>query len=129
MPIVSIDVRDGDPTVQVSGQHRGTVTATFADGRVVNRNLRAAGADDWLAQLAGVSTLIQAETEQRDAQSAVNLDTEIAAKGEASEAQVAVAYVRQAWEEAKATDGYILSQRLIRGVIITAGRWKRFSPF
>ena len=111
MPIVSIDVRDGDPTVQASGQHRGTVTATFADGREVSRNLRAADADAWMDMVATISSRIQSDTEISDAVASVNPDTEVAESGEASQAQAAVAYLRAAWSEEEALDGYLLLER------------------
>lgn len=61
MPITSIDVRDGDPTVQASGQHRGTVAATFDDGRIVERHIRAADADEWNDLVASMSAAMQAQ--------------------------------------------------------------------
>ena len=120
MPIVSIDVRDGDPTIQANGQHRGTVAATFADGRIVERSLRAADADAWNDLIAGISAEIQAKQEVQDAEAGVSSDDEIVAGGEASVEQRAVAYLRAAWGQELARDAYLLFDkfndfRLARG--------------
>jgi len=120
MPIVSIDVRDGDPTIQASGEHRGTVTATFADGRIVERNLRAPDADAWNDKIAAISAEIQAQQEVSDADSGVSPDAEVVANGEASIEQRAVAYLRRAWQEENCRDAYLLFDkfndfRLARG--------------
>lgn len=111
MPIISIDVRDGDPTVQASGQHRGTVAATFSDGRIVERNIRAADLDAWNDKVAAISAEIQTQMEKRDAEDAVQTDTEVGANKEASIQQTAVAYLRVAWDTEQAYDAYLLFSR------------------
>jgi len=111
MPIVSIDVRDGDPTVQSSGQHRGTVSATFTDGRIEERNVRAANLDEWNDKIAAISDLIQEQVEKQDAEDSVDPETEVSAEGEASLAQAAVAYLRAAYREDQAYDAYLLFSR------------------
>ena len=108
MPIVSIDVRDGDPTVQASGQHRGTVDATFDDGRVVSRNFRAPDLDAWNDLVAAAQATIQAQQEVQDAEDGVGPDTEVTAHKEASIEQRAVAYLRRAWQEENCRDAYLL---------------------
>lgn len=112
MPIVSIDVRDGDPTVQASGQHRGTVAATFSDGRIIERNIRAADLDDWNDTVAAQSTEMQAKMEEQDAQSAVDPEAPVAGEGEASVAQTCVAYIHQAANTEQAYDAWLLYDRI-----------------
>jgi len=111
MPIISIDVRDGDPTVQASGQHRGTVAATFSDGRIIERNIRAADSNEWNDKIAAISDLIQEQVEKQDAERSVDPETEVAAEGEASIAQAAVAYLQAAMREEQAYDAYLLMAR------------------
>jgi hypothetical protein len=55
MPAIGQQTRPGDPTVQVSGQHRGTVDVTFDDGRIVTMNYRAVDLADWNTKEAGAS--------------------------------------------------------------------------
>ena len=112
MPIVSIDVRDGDPTVQASQQHRGTVAATFDDGRVIERNLRAPDLDAWNDLIASMNAVIQSQMEERDAEEAVTPDEDVASNKEASIAQTCIAYMRQAWQAETAYDAYALYARI-----------------
>ena len=77
MPVQSVDVRDGDPTVQVTGEHRGTVTVTFTDGRVVDRSLRAPNADAWADLIANIAAKVQQQQSEADANDAVEQDQEI----------------------------------------------------
>ena len=56
MPVQSVDVRDGDPTIQASGEHRGTVTVTFADGRVRDISVRAPDTEPELKEAACETT-------------------------------------------------------------------------
>lgn len=111
MPIVSVDVKDGDPAVQANGEHRGTVVATFSDGRTVERRLRAPDLNAWNDLLAAISATIQTEQSERDAQASVAADGEVAPYLEASSKQVAVAYLRNAWEKEQAYDAYLLFDR------------------
>ena len=123
MPITSIDVRDGDPTIQASGQHRGTVTATFDDGRIVSRNLRAEDANAWNDLIASIGIEIQAQQEKQDAVNSVDPDAEVAASQEASIAQAAVAYLRAAWQEELAPDAYLLFARFANYVSNNGYTW------
>lgn len=123
MPIVSVDVRDGDPTVQASGQHRGTVTATFDDGRIIERNLRAPDANSWNDLVANIGAEIQAQMERRDAEEAVSPDAEVAANKESSIAQVAVAYLRSAWNDEQAYDAYLKLARFANYVTNNGYTW------
>jgi hypothetical protein len=123
MPIVSIDVRDGDPTIQTSGQHRGTIAATFDDGRIVERNIRAADADEWNDLVASIGIEMQAKQEQQDAANSVDPESEVAASQEASIAQAAVAYLRAAWQEELAPDAYLLFARFNNYVINKGYTW------
>jgi len=112
MPITSVDVRDGDPTIQASGQHRGTVTGTFDDGRILERNLRTPDSDTWNDKVAAQSAEMQATMEKRDAEDAVTPDEDVAANKEATIAQTCVAYIRQAWNEETAYDAHALYARI-----------------
>lgn len=111
MPITSIDVRDGDPTIQATGEHRGTVECTFADGRIVQRNLRAPDANAWQDKVANIGAEVQDQMELQDADAGVDPDEEVVAGGEASIEQRAVAYLRGAWGEENARDAYLLFDR------------------
>ena len=71
MPVVSTDVRDGDPTVQASGQHRGSVTCTFDDGRIIQLNLRAPDLDAWNDAVANAANQAEDQMTRRDAGEAV----------------------------------------------------------
>ena len=122
MPIITIDVRDGDPTIQESGQHRGTVTATFDDGREVSRNLRAADADAWNDLIAGISAVIQAQMEVRDAEDAIDSGADVVANKEASIAQTCVAYIREAWNAETAHEAWLLYAR-INTYVLAHSNW------
>lgn len=126
MPVLSVDVRAGDPTVQASGQHRGTVDVTFDDGRVITLNLRAPDLDSWNDAVANAGAQAQAQMERRDAEEAVG-DQDIAANKEASIAQSAIAYIRSAWNEPQAYDAYLLFDR-INTFITNNGGWATVKP-
>ena len=70
MPVQTVDVRDGDPTIQASGQHRGTVDVTFDDGRIITLHLRAPDLDGWNDAVAAAGATAQAQMEERDANDA-----------------------------------------------------------
>lgn len=123
MPIISIDVRDGDPTIQASGEHRGSVAATFSDGRIVERNLRAADANAWNDLIAGISAKIEADQQKRDAEDAVDSESEVSANKEASIAQTALAYLRAAWQQEQAHDAYLLFARFANYVSNNGYTW------
>ena len=112
MPVQSVDVRDGDPTVQVTGEHRGTVTVTFTDGRVVDRSIRAPDADAWADKIANISALVQTQQSEADANDAVENDIEILnPHKEASLKQMAVAYLRRAQENPDPYQAYLKFSR------------------
>lgn len=127
MPIVSLEVRAGDPTVQVSGQHRGTVKATFDDGRIAERHLRAPDANAWATLISNVSADIEGQQQEQDADSAVSPDSGIAASGEASQVQTCIAYIRQALATEKAYDAYLLLDR-INTFVLANGDWATARP-
>lgn len=106
MPVQSIDVREGDPTTQASGQVRGTVDVTFTDGRVFTRNLRAADLDAWNDMIANYTAVIEAQVAESDAYDDLNPDEDIAAHKEATVKQRAVAYLREAMQQEYAREGY-----------------------
>ena len=127
MPILSIDVRDGDPTVQASGQHRGTVTGTFDDGRIMERSIRAADLDAWNDKVAAMTLEMQAQMENRDAEDAVDPEAPVNANKEASQAQTCVAYIRQALNTEQAYDAYLLLDRINTYVVANTG-WPTVRP-
>lgn len=112
MAVATVDVRDGDPTVQASGQYRGTVDVTLDDGRVLTLNIRAANLDEWNDKVAAAGATIQEQVELRDADEAVTPDEDIAAHKQASIAQTCIAYIRQAWEQEQAYDAWNLYARI-----------------
>jgi hypothetical protein len=122
MPVVSTDVRDGDPTVQASGQHRGTVTSTFDDGRILEQNLRAPDINAWNDAVANAGVEAQTTMEERDAQEAVTPDADVAGNKEASQAQTCVAYIRDAWSQESAIDAWALYDR-INTYVTTHSDW------
>jgi len=112
VPITSTEVRAGDPTVQASGQHRGTIKSTFDDARIMERNLRAADLAGWDAKVAAAPAEMQAQMKARDAEAAVSPDEDVAESDEASIAQTCIAYIRQAGIQEQAYDAYLLYVRI-----------------
>ena len=112
MPAVSVDVKDGDPSVQASGEHRGQVAVTFDDGRVVTKNLRTPDADTWADLIANIMARVQDEVSENDAYEAVEQDVEILnGYKEASLPQMALAYLRKAQEEEDPYKAYLKFSR------------------
>jgi len=128
MPVQSADVRDGDPTIQSSGQYRGTVDVTMDDGRVFTISIRAADQDDWNDKVAAASARAQELAEQQDAEAAVSPDEDVAANGEATIAQTCIAYIRQAWNYESAIDAWYLYAR-INTFVTNNGGWATAKPF
>ena len=122
MPIVSSVLNPGDPTIQASGQYRGTIVFTFADGRTVQRNLRAPDEDAWSALLLAIDDEVEAKMQERDAEDAVSPDEDVAANLEASIAQTCIAYIRQAWNEELAFVAWALYDR-INTYVTTHSDW------
>lgn len=127
MPVSSVDVRDGDPTIQASGQYRGSVDVTMDDGRVFTLNIRAPDQDSWNDQVAAAGATIQARVEVQDAEAAVTPDADVAANKEASIAQTCIAYIRRAWEEQRAKDASDLYTR-INNFVTANGGWAVAKP-
>ena len=97
MPIVDANVIDG-PNIQNDGSRRGTVQLTFADGRVFQRRLTAVDATAWANLLLDIVSEQEEKVAQDDADEESNNDNEIEAVKEASREQVALAYLRAAYE-------------------------------
>lgn len=127
MGVESSDVRAGDPTIQASGQYRGTVDVTMDDGRVYALNIRASDQDDWNDQVAAAESVVQARFEELDAEAAVTPDADITANGEASIAQTCIAYIRRAWDEQRAKDASDLYTR-INNFVTSNGGWAAAKP-
>jgi len=104
MPVNTIDVRD--LTVQASGQYRGVVVATMDDGRVIERNMRAPDGDAWSDLIANIASKIDAQVAAGDAQEAVDPDADPQANKDATQQQVALAYLRSAMGEELAFDAF-----------------------
>jgi hypothetical protein len=112
VPITApIEVRAGDPTVQVSGQHRGTIKGTFDDGRIVERNIRGADLAGWDAKVAAAPAEMEEQMMVADAGAAVSPDEDVAPSGEATIEQTAIAYLRDSWRSELASDAYLLFDR------------------
>lgn len=111
MPIASVDVRAGDPTIEITGEYRGVVDVTFTDGRTAMVPLRANSLDEWNDKVAAVYSEAQSRMAQQDAEAAVEITQEIAAKGESNIKAVAVAYLRRAWNTQDVHEAYTLFTR------------------
>lgn len=111
MPVQTSDVRAGDPSVQASGHYRGTVDVTLTDGRVYALRINAADLDEWNDKVAAAGSTVEALFQESDAAAAVSADGEVVSNKEASIQQVAVAYLRAAWETENAYDAYLLFSR------------------
>jgi hypothetical protein len=127
MPIVSIDVRDGDPTVQASGQHRGTIKATFDDGRITEKSLRAADIDGWNDAVASAWGDMEADMVRSDAYAAVDPAADVEANGEATKPQTCIAYIKQAWASESANDAWLLYAR-INNYVTGHSDWATVKP-
>lgn len=97
MPIASSEVVDG-PNIQADDSRRGTIEFTLDDGRVIRRNVRAPDATAWANLLIDLPAEVEAKIELDDAEIASNTDNEITAVLEASQEQVALAYLRRAYQ-------------------------------
>jgi len=97
MPITNTEVV-GEVSVQPDGSRRGTIDMTFADGRVFRRHLRAADAAGWANILLDIAAEQEAKVSQDDAEEASEEDAEVAPVKEAGIKQVALAYLRKAYE-------------------------------
>lgn len=98
MAIVDTNVING-PSVQADGTHKGSIEFIFDDGRRVERRLVAADLNDWTNQLADMPAKVEAEQQIQDAAEAVEADEEVAPYKQANAKQLAVAYLRRAWNE------------------------------
>ena len=97
MPITDTTIIDG-PNTQSDGSRRGTVRLTFADGRVFQRRLVAVDATAWANLLLDIVSEQEAKVAKDDADAESRNDNEILAVKEASQEQVALAYLRRAYE-------------------------------
>lgn len=97
MPITNTEIVDG-PNIQNDDSRRGTVELTFADGRVFRRRITAINATDWANKLLDIVSEQEAKVAQDDAREESQNDNEIAAVKEASREQVALEYLRAAYE-------------------------------
>lgn len=124
MPVVSVFMNDGDPTVQASGEYRGTVNVELTDGRVITRSLRAPDEDAWSALILDIESKTLKEVQDEDAKDGIG-DEDVAAKGEASIEQRALAYLRTAMEQDTAYEAYKLMNRFDRFRQAKGWSWKQ----
>jgi hypothetical protein len=99
MPVTSHETVDG-PNNQgdfFDGTERYTFNADPGD--TVDKTFNAPTQAEWFAKADSLVAVVDLERQQQDAEDAVDKDQPIAANGEASEDQVAVAYIRKGWEE------------------------------
>ena len=109
MPVVDSYLK-APPSVEATGEHRGTVIVEFTGGRTVERRLRAPDAAAWAELMLDIEERIESETQESDANENIK-DEEISANGEATRAQRAVAYLRRSMEQEQAADAYALMAR------------------
>jgi len=109
MPVQTTEVRPGDPTVQASGQHRGTVKYTFTDAREFEVNLRTPDLTSWDAKLISYVAVIEEQVRKRDAEAAGQdpdeplPDSDV---GEASNLDILVGKLRTGYAIQDSTDSY-----------------------
>ena len=98
MPIVDQTVIDG-PRIQDSGIRSGAIKFVFDDGREIIQTVRAEDAAAWAELLIDLPGEVQAAVEAEDAVKASESDGEVAdaEAGQASQAAVALAYLRKAY--------------------------------
>lgn len=110
MSVVRSEVIDG-PSMQATGQHRGTVEVEFSDGRIKRVPVRAADADAWANRIVDVGAESLVKLTNSDAEDGVSADTEIVKRGFASKKLRAVAYLRRAMQQELAYDAFLLFDR------------------
>lgn len=108
--IVRRDIIDG-PRIQANGQYRARVEFEFDDGRIKQKTLRAPNEAAWNALLATINDRMQEGQAENDAAEIDDFDADIAAVGQASIQQRAVAYIRRALQQRQAYDAYRLLDR------------------
>lgn len=108
MPVSETTVPPGEPTVQATGEHRGTVTYIFDDARTLAKALKAPDRTAWDDQITAIVPDVEAEMAARDAQGAVDSAAEVDASGEATREETAVAYLRAAWTKELPHDAFLL---------------------
>lgn len=97
MPITNTYLNAGDPTIEVTGEYRGTVNFEFDDGRIVTRNLRASDEDAWSALMLRIGDEVEAKQQEQDAEEAAETDVEVLNRyKQSSVKQMALAYLRNA---------------------------------
>lgn len=95
--IVSSEVIDG-PNIQADDSHRGVIEFTFDDSRVVRKSVRAPDAVSWANLLISLPAEVERSQQESDAEAFSEIDQEITAHKQASIKQVALAYLRNAYQ-------------------------------
>lgn len=121
MPIIRQDVIDG-PSIQSSGERRGTIEFEFDDGRIIRREVRAPDATSWADLLIDLPADVEQTVQLQDAKVASEGDAEVidAEPGQASREQIALEYLRQAYRLESPYEAYLKfdkfnNYRLLRG--------------
>jgi len=110
MAIIRTDVVDG-PNIQADGSYRGVIEFEFDDARIVRRSVRAPDASSWSALLLTLEAEVQASQERQDADAIVDPDVDISANGQANQKQVALVYLRKAYQTGDPWIAYKLFDR------------------
>ena len=111
MPIVSSELRAGDPTITSTGKRSGTIDFTFADGRIITRNVRAQDATAWAQLLIDLPAQVEKDIEILDAQEVAETDNAIASYKDAPIKRVALAYLRRAYSTGDPYRAYVKFER------------------
>ena len=110
MPVDTQTVRDGDPTIQMNGEYRGTVTYTYTDtSDILEKTLRANGLDSWNALLLSDIPVSEEQMRKRNAMEAGQDPDEPLpddSSGEASNLDILVGKLRAGYAIYDSTDSY-----------------------
>ena len=122
MPFISYEVRQGDPSIQPNGEHRGSVDAVFDDGTPASQQVRSKDAAGWDAAVASAGPLMENAKTRDDAYEAVDPDDPVDQNGYATEEETCIAYIRSAWAERWSYDaGRLYNQ--INNYVVNNGGW------
>jgi len=98
MAIVDTVIING-PNIQADGSIRGIIDFTFDAGVPERRSIRAQNQAEWDSKLLSLPSLVEASRTKSDANEASEQDSPIAANKEATDKQVALAFLRNALDE------------------------------
>jgi len=99
-------VRPGDPTIQKSGQARGSARFNFDDGYFVERNIRTATEAEFAPKVTAMIPEIEAQRRARDAETVNESDPDDTGNGDASTLDTMVSKLRHAYRQPAPEDCY-----------------------